>query len=295
MQRLAGLAFTAAVALLAVATVGAVLGEFALAVDLTVALLGVAFLAGSALSFVEAGQRIHQLLRFALAGVRDGHDVAALAPGTHWLRVEADIVARDETVRGVLDDDPAVAVTVEGDVRERFSGLPWPSTRVGTRFRRTDAVPAALGRSTAVTLAATGDSRAVGHDVRVVGGDPRELTAGDDVSGRARDALSDLDVDVGTAVSRGSVFEHYVRITEATVPDGETVRLFGPFSVESGGRGTTLEPAGRFASRPLLTTAGWRAILWRVSRRLCVLSLVAPLTGVAGLFLLSAAVPSLVG
>lgn len=288
MRRVAGLAFTAVVVLVAVAAVGAVVGEFRLAIDLTLGLFGLAFLAGSVLSLVEGGQRVHQLVRFVLADVRDGRDVAALAPGSHWLRVEAKIVAQDETVGGVLDDEPAVAVTVEGEVRERFAGLPWPSTKVGTRFEQTDAVPAVLDRATSpVTLAATGASRTVGHDVRVVGGDRSELTNADDVSSHTRRALAAHGVDA--AVSRGRVFEHYVRLTEATVPHGGTVRLFGPVTVGTDGGRTTLMPGGRFASRPLLTTSGWGAILWWMCRRLCVLSLVAALTGTGGILLLSLA------
>lgn len=296
MQRLAGPAFAAFVALLAVTAVGAALGEFGPVADLTVSLMGLALLAGGLLSLVEAGQRLHQLARFALADVRDGRDVAALSSGSHWLRVEDAVAARGETVDGVLDDAPAVAVTAEGGVRERFAGLPWPSTGTGTRFERTDAVPAALGRSAAdVTVAAAGAPRSVGHDVRVVGGERERLTVDDDVSTHTRRALADLGVDAERDVFRGRAFEHYVRVTEATVPDGETLRLFGPVTVETDGRETTLAPAGRFASRPLLTTAGWRAILRRVGRRLCVLSLLTLLFGAAGLFLLRVAVPSLLG
>lgn len=298
MQRLAGPAFAAFVALLAVTAVGAALGEFGPVADLTVSLMGLALLAGGLLSLVEAGQRLHQLARFALADVRDGRDVAALSSGSHWLRIEDTVAARGETAHGVLDDTPAVAVTAEGDVRERFAGLPWPSTRTGTRFERTDAVPAALGRSAAdvtVTVAAAGAPRSVGRDVRVVGGERERLTVDDDVPTHTRRALADLGVDVERDVFRGRAFEHYVRVTEATVPDGETFRLFGPVTVETDGRETTLAPAGRFASRPLLTTAGWRAILRRVGRRLCVLSLLTLLFGAAGLFLLRVAVPSLLG
>ncbi|WP_226021999.1 hypothetical protein [Halomicrobium salinisoli] len=296
MRRVVGLAFTAVVVLVAIAAVGTVIGEFRLAIDLALALIGVSFLAGSALSLVECGQRIHQLVRFALADVRDGRDVGALAPGSHWLRVEAGITAQDETVRGVLDGEPSVAATVEGSVRERFAGLPWPSTEVGTRFEQTDAVPAVLDRTTApVTLAATGSSRTVGHDVRVVGGDRRELTVSDDVSSHTRETLAAHGVDVEADVFSGSVFEHYVRLTEAAVPDGGTVRLFGPVTIETDACRTTLTPGGRFASRPLMTTSGWGTIPWRICRRLGVVSAVAALTGGGGTLLLWLAVDSLLG
>jgi hypothetical protein len=111
MQRLVGVAFTAFVVLLAVTAVGTAIGEFDVVVDLTLALVGLAFLVGSVLALAAVGQRIHQLARFVLADVRDGDDVTTLAPGTHWLRLEAPVAARDETTRGVLDDDPTVALT----------------------------------------------------------------------------------------------------------------------------------------------------------------------------------------
>ncbi|QKG94036.1 hypothetical protein HPS36_14595 [Halorubrum salinarum] len=288
MQRLAGLVLTTFAVLLAVSTVGVAFGEFSLVVDLTVALVGLGFLTGSVLSLIELGQRIHQISRFLLADVRGGDDVATLPSGDHWLRIEANATALDEPVRGVLGDAPAVAVTSGGHIRERFAGVPWPSTRSGAGFEQTEAVPTRLDQSTTnVTLAATGTSRTVGDEIRVVGGDRRELTADDDVSSHTTNALSDVEIDVGDAVFRGRIFEHYLRITEATIPDGETVQLFGPVTVVTAGGETTVTPAGRFANRPLITTEGWGAILRRIGRRIGILSLVAPLTGVTGLFLLT--------
>lgn len=288
MQRLAGLVLTTFVVLLAVATVSVAFGEFSVVVDLTIALIGFGFLTGSVLSLIEIGQRIHQISRFLLADIHGGHDIATLTSGEHWLRIEADATALDEPVSGILEDSPAVAATSEGHVRERFAGLPWPSTRSGASFEQTEAVPAELNQSTTdVTLAATGTSRTIGHDIRVVGGDRRELTADDDVLSHTRTALSEVDIDIGDDVFRGGIFEHYVRIAEATIPDGETVQLFGPVIVEKTGSETTVTPAGRFANRPLITTAGWGAILQRLGRRLGILSLVAPLTGAMGVFLLT--------
>lgn len=290
MQRVAGLVFTAFVVVLAVATVGVALNAFSVAVDLVIALLGVVFLIGSALSLLELGQRVHQLTRFVFADVRDGSDTTTLTPGAYWLRIEATMTAQDDPVYGVLDDDPAVAVTVEGSVRERFANLPWLSKQVGTHFEETDATPATLGQSIGDSVfAATGTPRTIGHDVRVVGGDRRNLTSDDDISPHTRDSLAGFDIDVSHDLFSGRVFEHYVRITEATVRNGETVQLFGPVTVEASESGRTLTPGGRFTSRPLLTTEGWGCILKRIGRRLAILALLAPLTGVCGLLLLSMA------
>ncbi|WP_435066957.1 hypothetical protein [Haloplanus sp. C73] len=296
MQRLVGPALTALAVLLAIATVGVVFGEFRFASDLALALLGLAFLTGSGLSLVELGQRIHQLVRFGLTDIHDESDIHTSGPGRRWLRIETTVAAEDDPVRGVLDDSPAVAVTVECSVRERLAQFPWLSTQVGTHSERTSAVPVGLGHSSTDTVfTATGTARTLGHDLRVVGGDCRELTVDDDVPPHTRTALADLGITVETALFRGRVFEHYVRIAEATVPNRATVQLFGPVVVENTASGRTLRPAGRFASRPLMTTDGWRAILKRIGRRLAILSLVAPLTGFCGWLLLSVAGRSLLG
>lgn len=304
-KRIAGPAFAAVAVLLAVALVSLLFGGGGLVVDLTVALLGLGLLAGAILSIAEMGQRAYQLSRLGTGDVRDGHDVASLSSGTHWLRMESTVTAREATTAGVLDADSVVAATTEAAVRERLAGLPWPSTQSGAHFDVTDLVPTALDEATAsVTLTAEDagagdgaeDNETADHEVRVVGDDRVTITADDAVSEHVRNALAARGVDVSSDVSRGAIFEHYVRVSEATVPDGATARIFGPFEVESRAGGeTVLTPAGRFAIRPLLTTAGWSAVTRHVIGRIAVLALVAPLTGGCGLLLLWLAVPSLLG
>lgn len=251
---------------------------------LVLGLFGFGFLVASLLSVAELGQRLHQLLRLPVTPVLDASDIGDLPTGTRWLRVETTVHALDEPIRGVLEGPPVVAHTTEVRKHEKLRGIPRFSTPTGLVLTETETVPVRLGRRGPM-FRTDGDA----SSLDVVGGVTRDLIADADIPERTESALAARDAEADAHVSSGYVFEQFLRVQEAGVPEGSMVSLFGPVSVENGIDGVVVRPAGRFETGPLMTTAGWGSIAGHVGRRLAVLLVLAPLAALGSFLLLSMA------
>ncbi|RDI70965.1 hypothetical protein [Halopelagius longus] len=275
-DRLVGAGVVAFAVVGAAASVSVFVGGSGLAVRAFLLLFGVGFFAAGVLGAAEAVQRGHQALRFVLTPVRSAEDSPS---DTSWVRLTGTASMGNRTVRTAFGED-ALAATTNVAKRERFTGVPRPSAKIGIDFEDTESAAFEIDRGTTLAL---------GGDCRVVGGRTETLTAGDDSAReidavqsflRARDAESDAEP------SRGPVFEHVLNVSESTVRPGDTVSVFGRVRVEPDGRGSVVRPAGRFENRPLLSTTGWRPVVRRVVRRLLVTAALSVLFLAAGAYLL---------
>lgn len=255
----------AALALLVVAIVfaGSVFLSSAALDRAAVGVTAVALLAGGVAALVGTAKVAYALSRYATTDPVTVDDVTSLPPGEHWVRVEGRARAEGDCLEPPLSSEPAVAQSVTVSKQETLSGLSFlptftnlvdatetrPFSVVDGPFRfRVDADDSVM------VLDSWTDGR--GATVR----------ANDDAPPSLREFCDRYGHDVDAHRSDGYVFDHDLRVAEATVPDGETVRLFGRVSVAEHER--AVEPRGEGPTAVVATAKPWRTIPARYCRDL---------------------------
>lgn len=222
----------------------------------------VALLFGGVAALVGTGKVAYMLVQYATTDPSTASDVASLTAGNHWIQVAGRAIRTDGTVEPPLSSGPIVAQSVEVRKQETLSGLPWP--RAFTHL-----VDVTEARPFAVTDDLARFRFAADERIRVLDSwrdDPGATVGpnGDRLSESLTDFLARHDRDADAHLSDGVFFDHDLRVAEATVADGETVRLFGRVSVrEDGG---VVEPTGDGLTAVVATTGSWRTIPTRYLR-----------------------------
>lgn len=247
----------------AVAFVGSVFLSVAALDRALVVVTALALLAGGVAALVATAKVAYALYRYATTDPATVDDVTSLPPGEHWVRVEGRASAEGDRLEPPLSSEPVVAQSVAVTKQETLSGLSLlpaftnlvdateagPFSVVDGPFRfRFDA------DDSVTVLDSWTDGR--GATVR----------ASDDAPSSLREFCDRHGYDVDAQRSDGHVFDHDLRVAEATVPNGETVRLFGPVSVAEHER--AVEPRGEGPTAVVATAKPWRTIPARYLRDL---------------------------
>lgn len=261
--KLTHLAVALAVLGYAVALAGSLLLSVASLDTAVVGATAVALLLGGVAALVATVKVAYVLGRYVTTDPASVDSVTSLPAGDHWVRVEGVARREGDPVEPPLSPDPAVAQSVAVREQETFSGLPWP--RAYTHLvDATDARPFSVADGP-FRFRFDADER-----VEVVDSwrdDYGETVGpGDDPPASLGRFLDRHGYDVDAHRSDGYLFDHALRVAEATVPEDGTVRLFGRVSVAEAG--DAVEPRGEGLTAVVATTKPWRTIPLRYLRQL---------------------------